>query len=410
MRLLRSGGLLATMTVAAMGQSPPHCPDSSPDLCYRLSIPPATASTGTGPVYFQLAGPTTYSWMALGQGDRMAGAQMFVVYTDARGNVTVSPRLGRGHVMPTYSEGEGANVTLLEGSGVRDEKMIANLRCDSGCESWTGGSMDFTSSSGGWIFARSSGEPMGSSDPNAAIQIHDDHGSFDWDFASARSTSTSASNGNPFPSQPAPPSSSAANPAATSAPPTTSALIIAHATLASLAYILFFPTGAILLRLASFPGLIWVHAGLQIFGYVLVTAAVALGIYAATHDQGPGLRAAHPIIGLVLFGVLFTQPFSGLLHHRLFKKHGTRTWAWWTHTSIGRAAILLGLINGGLGLQWAAPTPTRYYVVYGVFAGLAGAAFLAAVVFGEVKRHGKNGDGDEKGGRRNGDGVDGRER
>lgn len=86
----------------------------------------------------------------------MAGANIFVMsvdinvdthgatlttlrYTSGDGqNVTLSPRLGKGHTMPLHDD--SANVTLLEGSGVSNGKMTANVRC-SNCNSWTGGTM-----------------------------------------------------------------------------------------------------------------------------------------------------------------------------------------------------------------------------------------------------------------------------
>ena len=58
----------------------------------------------------------------------MSGANFFVVYTSSGGkNVTVSPRLGSGHSAPTFNS--AAQVTLLEGSGVKDGVMTANIKC-----------------------------------------------------------------------------------------------------------------------------------------------------------------------------------------------------------------------------------------------------------------------------------------
>ncbi|KAI7183375.1 hypothetical protein KC363_g8258, partial [Hortaea werneckii] len=59
-------------------------------------------------------------------------------------------------------------------------------------------------------------------------------------------------------------------------------MIIAHAVLATLAFALLFPVGGIMIRLASFPGLWWVHGLFQIFAYMLYIAAFAIGIYMVT--------------------------------------------------------------------------------------------------------------------------------
>jgi hypothetical protein len=53
---------------------------------------------------------------------------------------------------------------------------------------------------------------------------------------------------------------------------------IAHAVVASLAFLFFFPVGAILIRLLSFPGLVWFHSIFQLIGQIIFTVAFALGI------------------------------------------------------------------------------------------------------------------------------------
>lgn len=59
----------------------------------------------------------------------MAGSNLFVIYADEQGtNVTLSPRLGTGEVMPM--EDMTAEVELQEGSGVGDGRMTANIKCE----------------------------------------------------------------------------------------------------------------------------------------------------------------------------------------------------------------------------------------------------------------------------------------
>lgn len=58
-------------------------------------------------------------------------------------------------------------------------------------------------------------------------------------------------------------------------------MLIAHGVLASLAFVILFPAGAIAIRLASFPGVLWLHAAFQIFAYLIYTAAFGLGVYMA---------------------------------------------------------------------------------------------------------------------------------
>ena len=97
-------------------------------ICFGLGIPDVTATEDGDDIYFQLTAPDSASWVSLGQGSQMDGANMFVVYTSSDGkNVTVSSRLGNGHNAPElYLD---AQLSLLDGSGVSNGQMIANVRC-----------------------------------------------------------------------------------------------------------------------------------------------------------------------------------------------------------------------------------------------------------------------------------------
>lgn len=58
----------------------------------------------------------------------MTNSNIFIIYADASGtNVTLSPRLGAGEREPDFNK--DAQVSLLEGSGIADGKMTANVRC-----------------------------------------------------------------------------------------------------------------------------------------------------------------------------------------------------------------------------------------------------------------------------------------
>jgi hypothetical protein len=68
----------------------------------------------------------------LGIGGEMAGATIFMMYQNGKGNVTISAREGGGgHVEPTFNSSLMSGVTLLEGSGVTGGKMRANVKCPS---------------------------------------------------------------------------------------------------------------------------------------------------------------------------------------------------------------------------------------------------------------------------------------
>jgi len=164
---------------------------------------------------------------------------------------------------------------------------------------------------------------------------------------------------------------------------------LAHGILASLAMVFFFPLGGIAIRILPGPLAIVVHASLQLFGYLLFTAAVGLGLWMTVEVRFGDfhlLNYYHPIIGLVLFGVLFFQPLSGILHHLSFRRHGRRGLFSYIHLGIGRLAITLGIINGGFGLQLAGNASKGQIAAYSVVAVVMWLLWVGAALFGEIRR------------------------
>jgi hypothetical protein len=164
-------------------------------------------------------------------------------------------------------------------------------------------------------------------------------------------------------------------------------MLIAHGVLASLAFVILFPAGSIAIRLASFPGVVWLHAAFQVFAYLVYIAAFGLGVYLARGLKV--LNSYHPIIGIVVMVVLFFQPILGFLHHALFKKYSHRTIWSYAHIWVGRIAITLGIINGGLGLKLADSmnmSSRSGMIAYGVIAGFMWLAWVAAMFIGERRR------------------------
>lgn len=56
------------------------------------------------------------------------------------------------------------------------------------------------------------------------------------------------------------------------------------------------------------------------------------------------------------------------------------------HLWLGRAAITLGIINGGLGLKLANDSPRAGFIAYGVIAGVVWLVWVTAIVLGEKRR------------------------
>lgn len=167
------------------------------------------------------------------------------------------------------------------------------------------------------------------------------------------------------------------------------AIIVAHAVLATAAFGLLFPLGGILIRLGNFPRLWLIHGIFQMVAYLLYIVAFGLGVYMFKNARLEDDK--HPIIGIFVFLLILLQPVFGWLHHAAFKKHGKRGIWSHTHVWIGRIAITLGIVNGGLGLELSQQTrifePSQGAIIgYAVGAGVMWLIYVASAVYGERKR------------------------
>ncbi|EXJ91262.1 hypothetical protein A1O1_04372 [Capronia coronata CBS 617.96] len=373
-----------------------------------VNVPSDTASSGQGPIYLQISAPSGTEWVSFGQGSRMSGAHMFIVYAADNNNVTVSPRLGTGHVEPRVNS--DAQVSVLEGSGVTTEgTLVANIRCDT-CLSWNGGSMDPTDSSSTWIYAHKSGDALLSTSTDADISQHDGEGGFTLDLT----VGTGGSSTNPFVAASDDSSSSGASASgsqtagstagATGTTSTTSTtasatrgvsdplssfdssassstgtalgpdnkIRIAHAVIMSLVFVILFPLSALTIYLPYNEKVRHIHAPMQGVSLVLMIVGLGLGIELAR--QLDELSGYHQALGYVVVAWLaIFQPALGLSQHLHFRKKGTRSAMGHTHRWLGRFFILLGIVNGGLGFRQAGPvgkghSPVWSVVVYGVLA------------------------------------------
>jgi hypothetical protein len=336
------------------------------------------------------------SWIGLGQGSQMSGANIFVIYADADGkNVTLSPRLGTGHTEPDADT--AAKVTLLDGSGIIDGKMIANVKC-SNCQSWSGGTMDFTSASSDWIYAYKAGDALNTNSLDASITQHDEFDSFTFDLVAASggdgslnpftntissstgNTTTTASNNTSSGSES---SSSSGSQSGGISEKTISDATLAHGAMGAAAFVLIFPTGSIVIRVLHFPGVLWVHVVMQILGYLIALALMETGVWIAVHNGQ--MMLMHPLIGLVVVCGLFFQPFMGLGHHLLFKRRvkaglkGGPNALTYPHVWWGRALVTLGIVNGGLGLQLSG-REAPIEIAYGTVAGIIWAVWMGLAV------------------------------
>lgn len=132
------------------------------------------------------------------------------------------------------------------------------------------------------------------------------------------------------------------------------------------------------------------HVPIQVIGFIMMISGMALGIR-ISHD----LRYlnhpihAHVVIGLIVScTIIVFQPIMGLLQHRHFKQRGDKSIFAYLHRWIGRGAIVLGIINSGLGFQLAKTNvivSTRWYIWCYVLLGFFMSIWCALVLYDQLK-------------------------
>ncbi|TAQ83604.1 hypothetical protein B7494_g8072 [Chlorociboria aeruginascens] len=338
---------------------------------YAVGIPDAGSD-----IYFQLSAPSSYQWVGLGIGEQMAGATIFVMYADGTGNVTISGREGgQGHVEPQHNS--SLAVSLLAGSGVADNLMVANVLCKN-CNLLS----STTSTSSPWIAAWRQGDALDSTSTSFTITQHDIDNTRQFTFDLSQASISSDSN--PFIS--AATTSSVSAPAASVSSFSSSTTESgdddmtvdyekAHGIIMGVTVVLLFPMGAMFMRVVGHP---WLHGILQLFSLCMLFAGFGIGIKLAKITSNL-YNNTHTIFGTVIVALFLLQPFFGILHHSSYKKVQKRGIFSYMHIWYGRILIILAVINGGLGLKLAANT-THGEIAYGVVAGVMFLIYLA--VFG----------------------------
>lgn len=165
--------------------------------------------------------------------------------------------------------------------------------------------MDLKSSSTSWIWSVRDGSALNTNDQAANLQIHSVQGAFKFDltkasggnsvnpFQDATATSTAAGGTAPTAAvsgaNSGPDANSTSESSGASSDGGNKALIhrtvIAHGIIMPLAFVIFFPLGALTIRLLSMPGTVWVHAGAQVFAYSMAIAGLGLGVWIAVNTQ-----------------------------------------------------------------------------------------------------------------------------
>ncbi|KAJ5484168.1 hypothetical protein N7539_005964 [Penicillium diatomitis] len=350
------------------------------ELTYTIRVPESTAHSGDGPLYFQMNTSRPIEWFALGQGAAMHDSRMFVVYTSGD-NVTLSPRAGKGHYEPLYDK--TLRASLISGTGVHDGTLTANVRCDN-CKLSPSRATNLNYAFSPWIWAIKFGASLGTLSLTAKIAEHDAFGVFYVNLTKA----TGPDNDNPLLNI-----DRRSITKAWTQPFDHNGFDrkrTAHAVLMTLAFVLFFPLAALTLHLLKSPQTVRIHASIQLFTLAMTVAGFGLGVSMAKDVHI--LKHHHAIVGFVVVCclVLF-QPLMGLLQHRHFKKSGGKGPFAYFHRWLGRAMIILGVINVGLGFELtgigSSAVPRGAVIAYGTVAGVLGLMYIVVIV-GKAARRG----------------------
>ncbi|PCD25429.1 hypothetical protein AU210_014536 [Fusarium oxysporum f. sp. radicis-cucumerinum] len=352
----RSLDIVFTFVLAFLGTivhaSPAsYCDASSSKVCYSWALPSSTSS-----LYIRLEAPTTYQWVALGTGSGMSGSTMLVIYQDGSGNVTLSTRKGHGHDMPIYQAMSG--IKLVEGSGVSNNTMVANIY-------WKDASIQGTAD---WISAWKKGSALDTSDASSEFAEHDGTDSFSVDLSKAIVSGTS----NPFlNSSNTTPSDNSVSGGGGGEDHTGSA----HGVIMAVVFLVGFPIGSVLMPLL---GKWLIHASWQIIAFIGMWIGFGIGKVAADRD-GDWFHETHVVLGTIVCVSMIVQPVLGWMHHKNYVKHQRRTTISYGHIWYGRGIMIVGIVNGGIGLQLSGAS-AGLIAAYSVVGILVSAIYAAGAI------------------------------
>ncbi|KAK9765871.1 hypothetical protein K7432_005455 [Basidiobolus ranarum] len=351
--LIQLIGVLTTALQVTMSSQ--YC---SQDACFNIDL------TDDGYANIQMEVPPTTGWVAMGVGQSMRDADMYISWLGSQNQMVLSNRKSTGHVQPTANAEQ--NVQLLGGSGVNSQtnRMIVNFRRLQ--QPNTTNASPITKDTKDFIWAVSATRPT--SDSVAANIIpHSSKGTFTLDL-----------------SQPGSIGQATENKAARS-------MMLAHASLMFIAWAAFAPFGVFIARYFKWRLPTWdkwfiVHRGVMFGGVAVFTiTAIVLGIILS---EGNHFKTSHQIIGLVVLLAMACQIVLGFVMNKLWKPNRPKSpWYEHMHQWLGRSTVLLAWVNIGLGLKLV----TASKVLVGLYIAwvcliLIGFVFGQALAFRHAKK------------------------
>ena len=346
-----------------------YCKDK--EFCFAQTTY-ANPATGNHDLYitFLVNGfdDSAAGWSAVGLGTAMEGALMFVVYGNPKGEddpvLSVRTTMER-HNPPLpiiRDDSNGVEVQLVfakwlqEGSGY-SAKM--NLICYN-CTRWPGTTIDASAKEQPFIWAQNPSQEIKAHKADILLQIHPKDASGFGFFYVDMAMSTSESSSPPeFPEVDTQKSNVGAATESSDVSAATGARKSgfrhrawqAHGFLLTVAFLILFPLGVLLLRRQS-ENSFKLHWIVQLTATLFILLGILLGVY-----LHPEIEHLHQVVGLG-FGVApIAQVVLGWRHHVKFTRTGRRTSLSVIHISLGRALMIIGAFNILLGMvlkHWSA--------------------------------------------------------
>lgn len=160
-----------------------------------------------------------------------------------------------------------------------------------------------------------------------------------------------------------------------------------HGVIMSIVFLIGFPVGSLLMPLVGN----WViHASWQMIALIGMFAGFGVGKIAADRS-GDWMSDPHVQLGTFVCVLIIIQPILGWIHHRNFVKYQQRTKISHVHIWFGRLLMVIGIINGGTGLQLSGAS-TGPIVAYSVIGAVVFSLYTVGVIVKQVKLRRKSAD------------------
>jgi hypothetical protein len=160
-------------------------------------------------------------------------------------------------------------------------------------------------------------------------------------------------------------------------------LLLAHALLTILGYVLLMPIGALILSLLG--GVRW-HWLNQVLASGLAILGAGVGIYLSTlYNNLSRFNSSHQIVGLLVSAAVVTQVLLGWWHHRVYKQTQHPTQYGVVHRYFGWVVIIVATANGALGFNLA--SYVMYTVPYVVAAYIFVAVTAGTVIWARFRKN-----------------------